>query len=449
MQHPAAGAEVSRKRCCLYISLTLSAVAVCWMASEALRAGKTVLVLAGGGAKGAWAVGALKGICEKSELRNSWYLISGTSIGALNAGLLAQFPPDRQCTDGISAMEGYWRNVKSANDVWKTTPVPGRWDGFGATKPCLDPSNILAAGYGFYSHGGFCDPAPGTENYYRAVNASNIRRSGTKLKVTAASLLTGEPKVFTQDSPEIVDGCMASGSIAPVVYPKHIGDDIYVDGGIYHNTPLLGTLDNSVKRAIVVELSPLDALPKVAARQGKAGSGGTDAAGKKNGVSGFEVLDYYLQALYIAVADRREIRDACEFYPHVEILAVVPSEPVGSLLDFYPEAIDKMMADGLRFVRDGHGPVDVCAVLGLSPTHRMMLRVFGRDPLPAWLSGLTPGAASSTAFAGGIGSGRADASGFSTLAVLAISLVAFFLGRGSARQQPVAFTQRKAKAASA
>ena len=51
--------------------------------------GKTVLVLAGGGGKGAWAAGVLQGLCEKEEYRNSWESISGTSIGALNAGASA------------------------------------------------------------------------------------------------------------------------------------------------------------------------------------------------------------------------------------------------------------------------------------------------------------------------------------------------------------------------
>merc|ERR1719362_1585895 len=104
------------------------------------------------------------------------------------------------------------------------------------------------------------------------------------LKVIAASLTTGQPKVFTHKSPNIVEGCMASGSIAPIVYPKRIGNDIYVDGGIFHNTPLLGSLDSTVSRAIVIELSPLDMLPALEANS-------TEAA-----PTGFKILEYYLQA---------------------------------------------------------------------------------------------------------------------------------------------------------
>jgi len=300
--------------------------------------------------------------------------LSGTSIGALNAGILAQFPRDKQCTLGVAALERYWGSIRSSDDVWKTTQVPGRWDKFG-TKTCLDPKNALAAVYGFINHGGFCDPTSGTENYYRAVNIDRIRTSGMSLQVTAASLTTGQPKVFTETSPNIIDGCMASGSIAPIVYPKRIGNDIFVDGGIFHNTPLLGSLDSTVTRAIVIELSPLDMLPAMEANS-------TDAAP----ITGFKILEYYLQALYVSIADRRELRDACEYFPHVQIEVAVPDSPVGSIVGFDPEAIEKLRNDGQQYVKQGLGPVYVCELLGVSKRHRLMKRIFGADPFDLMVS---------------------------------------------------------------
>ena len=62
----------------------------------------TALVLSGGGAKGAYEVGALQRICE-GEHANSWSMITGTSIGALNAGALAQWPQAEQCSKGVNA----------------------------------------------------------------------------------------------------------------------------------------------------------------------------------------------------------------------------------------------------------------------------------------------------------------------------------------------------------
>ena len=70
---------------------------------------KTALVLSGGGAKGAYEVGVLEALCEHPLLANSWSIITGTSIGAMNAGALAQFAPADQCTDGLAAMTGYWK----------------------------------------------------------------------------------------------------------------------------------------------------------------------------------------------------------------------------------------------------------------------------------------------------------------------------------------------------
>ncbi|CAJ1401540.1 unnamed protein product, partial [Effrenium voratum] len=68
--------------------------------AAASRGNFTALVLSGGGAKGAFELGVLEGICKNESLRHlrNWSMIVGTSIGALNAGALAQFPPHLQCT---------------------------------------------------------------------------------------------------------------------------------------------------------------------------------------------------------------------------------------------------------------------------------------------------------------------------------------------------------------
>ena len=52
-----------------------------------------VLTLQGGGALGAFQVGAYAALCEQ-DLRPDW--IAGTSIGAINAAIIAGNPPDRK-----------------------------------------------------------------------------------------------------------------------------------------------------------------------------------------------------------------------------------------------------------------------------------------------------------------------------------------------------------------
>jgi len=386
-------------------------------------------VLAGGGAKGAWQVGVLKGLCEDEKYRNAWDVLSGTSIGALNAGLLAQFEQSRQCSEAIEGLESYWRKIRSTSDIWKTTHVPGRIDMFGR-EDCLSPKNLLAAGYGFFKYGGFCDPSPGAERYRKAVNVSKIRDSGMRLRVVAASLATGTPTVFTESDPDVLDACMASGSIAPIVYPKHMRGEVFVDGGIFHNTPLLATLQQSVerkvKRAVVILLGPLTAPPAFGKISGVEGNL-TDRSGRK--ITGLEILEYYLEAITSNLFDTRELRDACMYFPEVSIEAVIPKGDIGSVVDFAPSKIEAMMEAGRSFVREGHGPVDACALLGVA-RYSWWQRPFaaaGRMMASAGSAALVPWQAPSRPSGGGV----------SLVGALLVGFAGFFLGRSTAPQSRV------------
>ena len=54
---------------------------------------KTVLVLQGGGALGAYQAGAYQALCEAGHMP-SW--VAGISIGAVNAAIIAGNPPEKR-----------------------------------------------------------------------------------------------------------------------------------------------------------------------------------------------------------------------------------------------------------------------------------------------------------------------------------------------------------------
>ena len=57
-----------------------------------MMASKTALILSGGGARGAYQVGVLKGLSEilkKEKIKNPFQILSGVSAGALNSAKLA------------------------------------------------------------------------------------------------------------------------------------------------------------------------------------------------------------------------------------------------------------------------------------------------------------------------------------------------------------------------
>ena len=72
---------------------------------------KTVLVLQGGGALGAYQAGAYEALAEAGEMPR-W--IAGVSIGAVNSAIIAGNPPERR----IERLRAFWDGVSS----W----LPGR-----------------------------------------------------------------------------------------------------------------------------------------------------------------------------------------------------------------------------------------------------------------------------------------------------------------------------------
>ena len=70
------------------------------------RNGQVVLVLQGGGALGAYQVGVYQALHE-AGVEPDW--IIGTSIGAINAGVIAGNKPQ----DRLGRLEEFWQRVKS------------------------------------------------------------------------------------------------------------------------------------------------------------------------------------------------------------------------------------------------------------------------------------------------------------------------------------------------
>src|SRR5277367_3708954 len=68
--------------------------------------GQVVLVLQGGGALGAYQVGVYQALHE-AGIKLDW--IIGTSIGAINAALIAGNTPERR----IDALQEFWRRMRS------------------------------------------------------------------------------------------------------------------------------------------------------------------------------------------------------------------------------------------------------------------------------------------------------------------------------------------------
>ena len=72
---------------------------------------KEVLVLQGGGALGAYQAGAYEALCDAGHVP-SW--VAGTSIGAINAAIIAGNPPEQRA----SRLREFWERVSSRLIAW-------------------------------------------------------------------------------------------------------------------------------------------------------------------------------------------------------------------------------------------------------------------------------------------------------------------------------------------
>jgi NTE family protein len=302
---------------------------------------KVALVLSGGGAKGAFTVGALQALC-KTEYADTWDVVIGASIGALNAGMMAQYPKDKQCSDAVPAMVKFWDAIETPEDVYTSSSRLHVGE-------CLNALNAVQMFSAWRTYGGMCDPAPGIKNYRRVVQEERVRDpANVEFYVPASSLSdTTDSRWFDRNSDNVIDAIIASGAISPIIYPHKIGDEYFVDGSLFHNTPVIKALEIGADSVISVLLSSLDELNE----------GAIDLESQLG--LGRQIMQYYLSVLDRQMMLQKELSFACATFPGSRIVAVNPDSEFGSLLDFYADKIQSMKAAGVRAVEQGL--VDVCS----------------------------------------------------------------------------------------
>lgn len=304
-------------------------------------AGETALVLSGGGAKGAYEVGVLQRLCEHSTHANSWSILTGTSIGAMNAGALAQWPQKEQCKGVNASLLSYWQGIKTLDDVM----IAGKMSVTGSTESCFSASGSVNMYDNLMDRGGLCDPSPGRSAYRQLVSRERIRSSGMKLSVVSSSLLHANPVWFNEADEDIVQGCLASGAIAPLVWPVYARKQWFVDGGIFHNTPIIAALKRGASNVLVICLDGDEHVP-------------LDNTTMKDDNVGPDIVNYYIQVATQEYMVKNELTAACRDYPHATIMGVVPNKFVGDLLGFTTGDIEKMRQMGYRDA--GRPLIDMC-----------------------------------------------------------------------------------------
>ncbi|MBR0774862.1 patatin-like phospholipase family protein [Bradyrhizobium diazoefficiens] len=214
--------------------------------------GQVVLVLQGGGALGSYQAGVYQALHE-AGIEPDW--IIGTSIGAINASLIAGNAPQ----DRLARLKEFWKRMEQ-NPVWNLrSAFPGfnekltYWATITNGIPGFFRPNPLAHAGDSYQLGaenaGFYSTAPLEKTLRELVDFSLVNRCTPRLTVGAAHVRTSQMRYFdSRDGALTVKHVMASGALPPAFPAVRIDGELYWDGGILSNTPTEAVFDDNPRK---------------------------------------------------------------------------------------------------------------------------------------------------------------------------------------------------------
>ena len=245
--------------------------AIATPAQSARRYETIALVLQGGGALGAYQCGVYEAL-HRAGIQPGWF--GGTSIGAINAAILAGNAPEKR--------------IERLHEFWDTICEPAgalTWPSASAMRDALawlPPNSALSAWMGALSafgalaqgQSGFFAPRPlppfgqppgsaAATSFYdtsplrttleRLVDFDRINADGVRLTVGATNVATGNFRYFDSAVERIgPEHIMASGALPPAFPAIVIEDKHYWDGGVVSNTPLEYLLESQPRRDTLV-----------------------------------------------------------------------------------------------------------------------------------------------------------------------------------------------------
>jgi NTE family protein len=231
-------------------------------ASPGQLPGQVVLVLQGGGALGAYQAGVYQALHE-AGIEPDWVI--GTSIGAINASLIAGNPPARR----LQRLNDFWSAMQRDSATFAAlSPWPAP-DFFGLGRSTATLRTVMRGISDFFTPNLHAwrgqTAALGVENaaYYSTtplrdtltglVDFDYLCQCHTRMTVGAVNVVSGHMRYFdTRNEALTVDHVMASGALPPAFGAVRIEGQPYWDGGIYSNTPIEAVLDDKPRRDALI-----------------------------------------------------------------------------------------------------------------------------------------------------------------------------------------------------
>ena len=206
------------------------------------RQKKYGIVLEGGGARGAYQIGAWKALRKAGiNIRG----ISGASVGALNGALI--------CMDDLEKAQRVWETLTYSKVIDISDSLMEKIHS--KSLEIGDFQELGAAVRKALQDGGL-DASPLRELIGDTVEESRIRNSDRELFIVTYSLTDWEKKIINvKELPEgqIGDALLASAYF-PVFKRETLGGKRYVDGGSADNVPIEALLERGYRDLIVIRI---------------------------------------------------------------------------------------------------------------------------------------------------------------------------------------------------
>ncbi|HUG07342.1 MAG TPA: patatin-like phospholipase family protein [Acidimicrobiia bacterium] len=198
----------------------------------------TAFVLGGGGKWGAVEVGMIQALDEVGIVPD---LILGTSIGAFNGAVIADYPGQ----EGVERLKGFWEEVTGA-DLFQT----GFFDRavrVATLKPAIHETGELRALIEHAIH-------PDTR----------IEDLQIRYQCVAASIENTTERWF--DSGSLIDAVLASSAVPALFPPVEIDGEHFYDGGLVDSVPLGRAVELGADRVYVLQVGRIESPLRVPER---------------------------------------------------------------------------------------------------------------------------------------------------------------------------------------
>ena len=193
------------------------------------------VVLSGGGSKGAYEIGVWKAL---RKLQISYDIVTGTSVGALNAAFMVQ----KDYFKGLLM----WYNLKSEMVYDASMKIKTNKDFLKYTKKIIEDKGLAV------------DNLEMTVKKY--LNTKKIYKSNVDLGIVTVKVPGLEPVELTKKdipSDKLADYLVASASCFPAFPAKKIDGSSYIDGGFYDNLPINLAISMGASEVIAVDLDAI------------------------------------------------------------------------------------------------------------------------------------------------------------------------------------------------